>query len=681
MPRAHKKERRHAKRNPQGRLSVMRGGFGFVAAPEGEYFVPASKMHGAFEGDLVEIAPLSINPDRPQPDKRHNVPGRKPTARIVQVLERAHETLIGRYEIAEPFGVVIPENDRIQHDIFTLHADNPQVHDGDIVRVRITQFPARNQAATGKVVQVVGQAGQPGLDMLAIIASHDLRTDFPEDVQAQAAAVRVDAPAALAAGYRDLRGRCIFTIDPLDARDFDDALSLDPVDAAEERWRVGVHIADVAHYVPARSPLDTEALRRGTSVYLADRVIPMLPEQLSNDACSLRPDEDRLTMTVDMIVDGNGQLLSFECYQAVIRSCARLDYGQVDAYLEGTADDAAAVERARAIPDAVRRRLPVLDRLARCRVRTRRAAGALDLDSAEAHVLLDAQGVPIEVAIRRTTRATSLVEQAMILANTCVATRLNHAGWPCLYRVHEAPAPDALIRLLPILQEYGLDRGIDKARFANGDPQMLQAVLDDARAQGAGELMSLLLLRSLKRACYQPECAGHFGLALDEYAHFTSPIRRYPDLVVHRMLTALLHGDEAAAEQARPRLQAIADAASAAERVADKAARESQEVKLAEYLQGFVGQVFDGLIVKVASFGFFVQLNNTAVGLVALGDAGDDVFALDVERQTLTGCESGQVFRLGQHVTVRLTAVRPAERQLDFSLVGAPPAARRGRMR
>ena len=197
--------------------------------------------------------------------------------------------------------------------------------------MRITQFPACNRRPRQ---QVVGQAGQPGLDMLAIIASHDLRTDFPEDVQAQAAAVRVDAPAALAAGYRDLRGRCIFTIDPLDARDFDDALSLDPVDAAEERWRVGVHIADVAHYVPARSPLDTEALRRGTSVYLADRVIPMLPEQLSNDACSQRPDEDRLTMTVDTIVDGNGQLLSFECYQAVIRSCARLDYGQVDAHLK-----------------------------------------------------------------------------------------------------------------------------------------------------------------------------------------------------------------------------------------------------------------------------------------------------------------------------------------------------------
>ena len=672
MARAHKKARRHARRNPQGRLSVARGGFGFVSTPEGEYFVPKQNMHGAFDGDTVEIAPLSINHDRPQPGKAHNVPGRKPSARVVRVVQRARETLIGRYEIAEPFGVVVPENDHIKHDIFTMLADNPGVQDGDIVRVRITQFPTAHQAATGKVEQVIGHQGQAGLDIMAIIAKHDLLTEFPETVLAEAQNVRVDASAALAEGYRDLRDRCIFTIDPVDARDFDDALSLEPVDEDAGRWRLGVHIADVSHYVGQGTALDREAQRRGTSVYLVDRVIPMLPEQLSNDACSLCPHEDRLTMTVDIVIREDGSVMSYECFPAVIRSCARLDYGQVQAFLDGDTADAAAVERARHIPQEVHSRLLGLDRIARQLEVQRRRAGALDLDSAEAHVVLDENGTPVDVAVRRTTRATSLVEQAMILANACVAMYLETRGWPCLYRVHEAPSPESLARLLPILQEYGLDKGIDRDLFEAGDPKTLQEVLEAARKADAGELVSMLLLRSLKRACYEPHVAQHFGLALQRYAHFTSPIRRYPDLVVHRMLVAQLRGDTEAAERIAPHLQEIADRSSAMERVADDAARESQELKLVEYLQSFIGEIFPGTIVRIVGYGFFVELENTAVGLVALGDAVDDVFALNVERQTLTGRESGVQFRLGQHVLVRLTVARPAERQLDFSLVSKP---------
>lgn len=675
MARAHKKARRHAKRNPQGTLSVMRGGFGFVATPEGEYFIPKKRMHGAFDGDTVEIVPQSINHDRPQPGKPHNQVGRKPTARIVQVIHRAHETLVGRYEVTEPFGVVVPANDRIAHDIFTMRADAPDVRDGDIVKVRINQFPGPHSAATGTVVQVIGHASDTDARVRAIIAEHDLACEFPPEVEAEADAATVDVPAALAAGYRDLRDRCIFTIDPLDARDFDDALSLERAQGGDG-WRLGIHIADVSHYVTPGSQLDREARKRGTSVYLVDRVLPMLPEALSNGVCSLRPDEDRLTMTVDAHLDADGRLQSFECYPAVIRSQARLDYGQVDAYLEGTSADEAALERARLIPQPVRDRLPQLDRIAQSLERQRRQAGALDLDTREAHMVLDEKGVPVDVAIRRTTRATSLVEQAMILANACVATRLENRDWPCLYRVHEAPDTAKLTALLPLLQEYGLDKGIDKDHFAAGDAHTLQKVLDRAKEAGAGQLFSLLLLRSLKRACYLPECRGHFGLALQRYAHFTSPIRRYPDLIVHRMLRALLEGDAKTAEKLRPHLKSIADHASDMERRADDAARQSQELKLVEYLQGFIGEVFAGTIIRVTSYGFFVELDNTAVGLVALGDAGNDYFRLDVERQTLTGADTGAVFRLGQHVLVRLTDARPAERQIDFSLVSKPKRLR-----
>lgn len=675
MARAHKKARRHAKRNPQGTLAVMRGGFGFVDTPEGEYFVPRSRMHGAFDGDIVEVAPLSINHDRPQPGKAHNRVGRKPTARIVRVVQRAHETLVGRYEVAEPFGVVVPSNDRIAYDIFTMRSERPDVQDGDLVKVRIDQFPGPHTAAMGTVMQVLGHADDADAGVRAIIAEHDLATDFPPEVVDEASRVAIDVPAALAQGYRDLRDRCIFTIDPLDARDFDDALSFDPASDGAG-WRLGVHIADVSHYVREGSRLDIEARRRGTSVYLVDRVLPMLPEALSNGVCSLRPDEDRLTMTVDVLLDAEGRMQSFECYPAVIRSQVRLDYGQVQAYLEGTSVDQQALERARHIPEAVRERLPQLDRLAVALERQRRRAGALDLDTSEAHMILAEDGTPVDVAIRRTTRATSLVEQAMILANACVATRLENRGWPCLYRVHEAPEQVSLLRLVPLLQEYGLDRGIDKDRFVAGDAHEMQKVLAAAHDAGAGQLFSLLLLRSLKRACYLPECRGHFGLALNRYAHFTSPIRRYPDLIVHRMLRALLENDVRAAEQLRPHLKVIADHASDTEREADAAARESQELKLVEYLQGFIGEVFAGTIVRVTSYGFFVELDNTAVGLVALGDAGNDYFRLNVERQTLTGQETGVVFRLGQHVLVRLIDARPEKRQIDFRLVSKPKRMR-----
>lgn len=649
-----------------------------MKAPEGEYFIPRSKMHGSFDGDLVEIVPLSVNHRHAQPAKPHHAVGKKPSARIVRVLVHAHETLVGRYEIAEPFGVVVPLDRRIQHDIFTMHAENPEVCEGDIVKVRITQYPSPREAATGKIERIISRAGAADAPITAIIAEHDLETEFPDDALAQAQDVMVDVDAAFADGYRDLRDRCIFTIDPPDARDFDDALSLEPAGGQGAGWRLGVHIADVSRYVPAGSALDREARKRATSVYLVDRVLPMLPENLSNGVCSLRPDEDRLTMTVDIFLDDLGEVQGFECYQSVIRSRARLDYEQVQAFLGDSEVSDAARKRAADIPPEVTRRLTALDRMAQRLARHRVQEGALNLESAEAHMVLDEHGTPIDVTLRRTTRSTSMVEQAMILANACVATRLENAGWPCIFRVHGTPDADALGSLVPILQEYRLDRGIDLGLFQMGEPKTLQAVLDRAHEEGIGTLISMLLLRSLKRACYEPTCAPHYGLALERYAHFTSPIRRYPDLVVHRSLTTLLNNDRKAAKALETPLQQIADDSSSAERRADAAARESQEYKLVEYLQGFIGEIFPAMIVRIVSYGFFVELDNTAVGLVALGDAGEDVFALDAKRQTLTGRDTGVVFRLGQHVLVRLTDARPEERHLDFSLVSRP---RRGTVR
>lgn len=657
MPRVKRSTRGHARPNPTGVLQVAAGGYGFVETPEGEYFVPASKMGDAFDGDTVEVKPVSVNYDRPQPGKAHNAVGKKPTARVVGVVKRAHETLVGRYEIAEPFGVVIPEDSRIQHDIFTMHADNPHVHDGDVVRVRILQYPSRYAAATGVVEQVVGRSASRGVEIDAIVASHNLRTDFPPEALADAGEAQVDAERALRDGYADLRDRCIFTIDPPDARDFDDALSLDRVDGG---WRLGVHIADVSWYVRGSSALDTEARLRATSVYLADRVVPMLPEALSNGVCSLAPGEDRRCVTVDVVLDESWDVRDVTFYPAIMRSTARLDYEQVQELFDSGSPQAPEID------PSVCARLFTLRDLSQALKRKRARAGALDLESSEVHMLLDDELRPIGYTMRRSTEATELVEQCMILANTLVAQALHAKGEPAIYRVHGAPDPASLAALVPILQEFDYGVKVDLDAFAAGNVRAIQQVLDESRGRQEAELVSMMLLRAMKRAAYADECEPHFGLAIDEYLHFTSPIRRYPDLVAHRALKRML-GVPGAGGPEEAGLAIVAEHASAMERTADEAAYESQSLKLVEYLAGFVGRDFDAVVSKVSTYGFFVRLDNTATGLVAAGGLGEP-YSLDVRRQVLTGQDSGRTIRLGQRVRVTLVAARISSRELDFEL-------------
>ena len=662
MPRVKRSTRGHARSNPKGVLQIAAGGYGFVDTPEGEYFVPASKMGGAFDGDTVEVKPVSVNRDRPQPAKEHNAVGKKPTARVVGIVSRAHETVVGRYEIAEPFGVVIPEDSRIQHDIFTMHADNPHVNDGDLVRVRILQYPSRNTAATGKVEAVVGRAHTRGLEVDAIIASHSLRTDFPPEALADASGLRVDADRAIRDGYADIRERFTFTIDPVDARDFDDALSLDRVEGG---WRLGVHIADVSWYVRPGSALDSEARLRATSVYLVDRVIPMLPEALSNGVCSLVPGEDRRCLTVDVLLDDNWSVCEATFYPAIMRSRARLDYGFVQDVLDGCATAGALAPGHEDFPALVSR-LGALRELTQKLKADRHRAGALDLESSEVHVNLDDEGAPRGYSLRRSTEATEMVEQCMVLANTLVAQRLCQQAERALFRVHENPDPATLASLVPVLQEFDYAADVDLDAFAAGNVRAIQHVLDLSRTGEEAELVSLLLLRSLKRAQYSAECAPHFGLALEEYAHFTSPIRRYPDLVAHRALKHALSMPGGSAYAAEG-FKTLAEHTSAMERTADEAAQQSQMLKLVEYLSSFVGSTFEGVISKVSTYGFFVRLDNTASGLVDLGSLGEP-YSLDVRRQMLTGQDSGRVLRLGQRVRVTLVAARAASRELDFEL-------------
>lgn len=680
MARTRSHTRRHPRSNPRGVLSVRGGGFGFVQTAEGEFFVPESKMAGAFDGDLVEVAPLPVQGGRAkQPHERKGDlrAGEKPAARVLRVVDRAHDTLVGRYELAEPFGVVVPEDVRIPYDIFTMRADNPDIEDGSLVRVRITTFPSRSTAATGVIEDVLGRADDERAAVDVVIARHKLETAFSEGALAEARDAVLDEDGALASGYRDLRDRFTFTIDPTDARDFDDAVSLEPVeaDAAPEQaagergtgirivdergfgaatWRLGVHIADVSHYVRWNSSLDLDARRRATSVYLVDRVIPMLPDELSGDLCSLKPDEARRTMTADMYLDDQARLVAYELYPAIIRSHARLAYEEAQALLDEPADD------------GLSRRLATLSRLAKRRFAAREKAGGLDFDSVEARVRLDDEGRPTGIDLRTKTDATSLIEEAMILANETVALHLRDAKFPSLYRIHEQPSADSLAALVPVFQEFAWFGDIDQADFVAGEAHAVQRVLEASAGRPEGELVSSLVLRSMKRAVYRPACAPHYGLASDAYTHFTSPIRRYPDLVVHRMLKALIGGRPEKFDQETSALGWIAEHSSDMERVAEKAARESQELKMIEYLEQFIGRSFSAVVSGAATYGVYVRLDNTAEGLIPCKNLGSEYFAFDPVQHRLTGQDTGTTYRLGQRLPVVLTAADPRARRLDF---------------
>ena len=649
-------------------------GYGFVRTSEGEFFVPHVKLGGAFDGDLVEVAPLPANASKGRSHEGFGGGryGHKPAARVVSVIERAHEVVVGRFEAAEPFGVVMPLDPHIPYDIFTQLSEAPDVEDGAIVRVRIAQFPSRNSAATGHIEEVLEHVD--GLDegVDAVVARHKFETAFSDAALAEAHGASIDEVGALASGYRDLRERFIFTIDPDDARDFDDALSIEQVeDQGRLLWRIGVHIADVSHYVEWGSALDLAARRRATSVYLVDRVIPMIPEELSCGLCSLAPGEVRRSMTVDLYVNERAQLARYEIYPALICSNARLTYGEALEMLEGECEPAASEGGKHAQGQRetlIQPHLRQLSRLASLRHAQRERKGGIDFGQPEARVKLDEVGRPQGVELRRKNAATSLVEEMMIWANEVVAEHLSRAKFPCVYRVHEAPDLEGLAQLVPIFEEFPWFGKIDPVGFFAGSQHALQQAVSASRGRAEGELVSSLVLRSMKRAVYREKNCGHYGLASATYCHFTSPIRRYPDLMVHRMLKAELFGRPEKFDQMTTNLGWICEHSSGMEREADDAQRESEELKLAEYLQRFVGQSFSAIVSGVSQGGLYARLENTAEGFIPVRTLGDDYFSFDAARYTLTGEETGARYRLGQRIAVVLFAVDPRVPQINLRL-------------
>lgn len=652
---------------------------GAVETAEGTFRLAGRSLREVMAGDTVAISTHRGN----RGERRAVVEG---------VIERAATTVVGTFAPAGPLGCVRPLDTRLKADFFVLPRDRSAqelgVREGDVVSARIESYPSRYESGVVTIERRLGDADAPDLGIRCIMARYDLEDGYPEPALRAAEGLALDIEGALADPLRrDVRDAFALTIDPVDARDFDDAISI--ARRADGGFDLMVHIADVSHYVAWEDVIDLEARRRATSVYLADRVLPMLPERLSCDLCSLRPGEDRLAFTVAMRFDRRGRLRGGEAFPSAMRSRVRLSYDQADAVLEGDASLAAEELRAAAAAGVdLGAFLADAAELARLRRRLRFERGAVDFDTVEVHALLDEEGEPYELVSRHRTEATGLIEEAMLAANEFVAEWLSARDIVCAYRVHDRPSPDHLHDAAATLAELGIVSRQEAAEISLGSQAAMRAVLARAAGTPSAELVNALLLRAMQRAVYRPENAGHYALAASAYCHFTSPIRRYPDLLVHRALKVALARERLGERAARERVRALTGqglecleriapalcrASSDRERIADAAGRASQKVEVARYFSRRVGERLRGTVTWVDQLGAFVRLEGSeAEGLIHVRDLGDEWFELDERALTYTGAATGRTVRPGDRVIVEVRRCDVLRGHLDLALVAGP---------
>jgi ribonuclease R len=634
----------------QGRLTVHREGYGFVIPDGGgdDLYIPAKYLQENLHGDRVEVRPMAGR-------------GGKREGRIVRTLERGQERIVGTYEVRKGFSVIVPQETRIPWEIVVPARRNGGALDGQVVVAEIVTYPTERRAPEGRVVEILGWPDDPEVEVRSIVAKFALPYEFPPEVLAEAREKAQPVTEKEARGRVDLRGLTTVTIDGETARDFDDAVSVRREGRDVRLW---VSIADVSHYVRPGSALDAEARLRGTSVYFPDRAIPMLPEALSTGICSLNPHVERLAMTAEMLFDPRGLMKESDFYPSVIRSDARLTYTIVRRIV-ADCDPEAAAEFAPLVPD-----LMLMRELAAVLTERRRRRGSIDFDLPEPQIILDLRGRMESIVRAERNVAHRLIEEFMLSANEAVATFIARKGSPSVYRVHEPPDPEKIDDFREFIFNFGYTLPV---REEGALPADLQRLLNEAEGKPEKRMINEVLLRCMKQARYTSENLGHYGLASPCYTHFTSPIRRYPDLMVHRILREVLAGgpDEATAERLGSILPNEAAHASKRERTAMEAEREIVDLKKVQYMRERIGEEYDGIVTGVASFGFFVELVDLFVeGMVHVTSLSNDYYTYFEKQHSLIGQRTGEVFRIGDAVRVRVAEASLERRQISFILAG-----------
>ena len=630
-----------------GTFSGHAKGFGFVTIEgrEQDVFIPADKTKGAMDGDKVQIV------------IEGEAKGKRAEGAVLRILEHANKTVIGFYQKNKNFGFVLPDNQKLGQDIFIPQGKDMGAVTGHKVIVRITDFGDDRKKPEGVITEILGHVNDPGVDILSIIKAYGLPENFPDEVMVQVAGIPDEVDEEEKKNRLDLRHLQTVTIDGEDAKDLDDAISISKEN--DDHYTLGVHIADVSHYVTENSPLDKEALKRGTSVYLVDRVIPMLPHKLSNGICSLNAGTDRLALSCLMEIDGKGNVIGHRIAETLI---------QVDRRMTYTAVNAIVTDRDPDVMEEYRDFVPMFDlmkELADILRERRKKRGSIDFDFPESKIILDEKGRPVDIKPYERNAATKIIEDFMLMANETIAEDYFWQELPFLYRTHDYPDPEKMKRLGTFINNFGYT-----IRTQNGEvhPKELQKLLDKIEGTPEEALISRLTLRSMKQAKYTTVCTGHFGLAANYYTHFTSPIRRYPDLQIHRIIKENLRRGLSDRRFAHydSILPEVAVQCSSMERRADEAERETDKLKKCEYMSKRIGKEYDGVISGVTNWGLYVELPNTVEGLIRVNDLTGDYFVFDEEHMELVGEMTRKSYKLGQKIRVQVADTDKLTRTIDF---------------